>query len=818
VAAAGVLVAGAVAGWRIGDDAPRPRAEPQRIQVVDGPKDDQHVTLDATFFPPVEGGRAPAILLAHGLGGSKDDTRAEAMELARAGYAVLTWSARGSGNSTGEIALDSPDYEVKDTRQLIDWLAHRPEVQLDRPGDPRVGMAGDSYGGGISLMTAAYDSRVDAIVPRITWYDLADAIFPGGVFKKLWAGILFANNENGRAPTPCGRFLPSLCAMYQKVAETGRPTDEAIRTLRRSSPSSVPGRIKVPTLLIQGQSDSLFPLDQADANARAVSGAPVSVVWFQGGHDGGDQETSRVRALTRDWFDRWLGHRGAGGGPPTGGRNQHVTSPAFTVTRTAGIDSSTQRPVVREATAGRYPGLSAPGRTIALAGREQTVQNPAGGTPASISALPGLGSLSALGDLGAGGLSSGLPRDVPGQTATFDTAPLTTSLQLTGAATVRVRVSGGPATLFAKLYDVPPDGRGGDGPDAGTPARALATPVRADGDTEITLPAMDYRFARGHRVRLVLSTTDMGFATPAQPASYQIAVTSGLTVPAVPGLHTPQQPPPWWTWALPVGAVLLALAIVAGRRRTPDSYDPALAEVPLVITGLTKAYGGGDDGQRAVDELSFRVEKGQVLGLLGPNGAGKTTTLRMLMGLIHPDAGEIRIFGHRVRPGAPVLARLGSFVEGPGFLPHLSGRDNLELYWRATGRALADAHMDEVLEIADLGTALDRPVRTYSHGMRQRLAIAQAMLGMPDLLVLDEPTNGLDPPQIREMREVLVRYGEAGRTVIVSSHLLAEVEQTCTHVVVMFRGQRVGGGPVAEVIGAEGRLEDAFLAIIAEGS
>jgi ABC-2 type transport system ATP-binding protein len=322
---------------------------------VDGPKDDQHVTLDATFFPPVEGGRAPAILLAHGLGGSKDDTRAEAMELARAGYAVLTWSARGSGNSTGEIALDSPDYEVKDTRQLIDWLAHRPEVQLDRPGDPRVGMAGDSYGGGISLMTAAYDSRVDAIVPRITWYDLADAIFPGGVFKKLWAGILFANNENGRAPTPCGRFLPSLCAMYQKVAETGRPTDEAIRTLRRSSPSSVPGRIKVPTLLIQGQSDSLFPLDQADANARAVSGAPVSVVWFQGGHDGGDQETSRVRALTRDWFDRWLGHRGAGGGPPTGGRNQHVTSPAFTVTRTAGIDSSTQRPVVREATAGRYP-------------------------------------------------------------------------------------------------------------------------------------------------------------------------------------------------------------------------------------------------------------------------------------------------------------------------------------------------------------------------------------------------------------------------------------------------------------------------------
>jgi ABC-2 type transport system ATP-binding protein len=307
----------------------------------------------------------------------------------------------------------------------------------------------------------------------------------------------------------------------------------------------------------------------------------------------------------------------------------------------------------------------------------------------------------------------------------------------------------------------------------------------------------------------------MGFATPAKPATYAVSLMSGLTVPTAPALRTAQPTPPWWTAALPVTAVLVALAIVVVRRRAPDSCDPELADVPLVITDLTKTYEGD---RRAVDGLSLRVDKGQVLGLLGPNGAGKTTTLRMMMGLIHPDAGEIRIFGHRIRPGAPVLARLGSFVEGPGFLPHLSGRENLELYWRATGRALADAHMDEALEIADLGPALDRAVRTYSHGMRQRLAIAQAMLGLPDLLVLDEPTNGLDPPQIREMRQVLAGYAAAGRTVIVSSHLLAEVEQTCTHVVVMLGGQRAGGGPVDEVMGAEGRLEDAFLAIIAEGS
>ena len=245
----------------------------------------------------------------------------------------------------------------------------------------------------------------------------------------------------------------------------------------------------------------------------------------------------------------------------------------------------------------------------------------------------------------------------------------------------------------------------------------------------------------------------------------------------------------------------LALLLTGRRRATAGPPDPELAEVPLQITDLSKRYAKSAD-RYAVRDLSFRVEKGQVLGLLGPNGAGKTTTLRMLMGLIRPDGGEIRVFGHAIRPGAPVLSRVGAFVEGAGFLPHLSGRENLELYWQATGRPAEDAHLDEALEIAGLGDALARAVRTYSQGMRQRLAIAQAMLGLPDLLILDEPTNGLDPPQIREMREVMIRYAAAGRTVIVSSHLLAEVEQTCTHLVVMDRGRLVQAGPVAEIIGS----------------
>ncbi|GAA2456767.1 CocE/NonD family hydrolase [Actinomadura vinacea] len=829
--AVALLAGGGVLWGAAMDDGPAVRAQQHRVQVVDGPKDDQRVTLDTTFYRPDEAGKVPVVLLGHGFGGSKDDVREEAEQLARHGYGVLAWSARGFGRSTGEIALNSPDYEVKDVRQLIDWLSERPDVRLDGPGDPRVGMAGESYGGAIALLTAGYDARVDAIAPQITWNDLADALFPNGtgegadkgVFKKLWAGLFFTSGS-GEGPgaqggpggstgqtSACGRFLPAICDMYQEIAETGRPTPEAVEMLRRSSPSQVAGRIKAPALIVQGQADSLFPLDHADANARAIArnGAPVSVVWFQGGHDGGDPETDRIRGLVRGWFDQRLRGR-----EPA---SDEERAAAFTVTRAGGIDSSTQEVVVQPATAGTYPGLHAAPRTLPLAGREQTIHNPAGGTPAGVSALPGLGALGSLGDLGAGDAAGQLPIDMPGQSALFDTAALREPLQLTGAATVRVRVTGeGDVPLFAKLYDVGPSGR------QGTPARRIAAPVRVRDagqgrEVTVTLPPMDYRFDRGHKVRLVLSTTDMGFSTPAAPASYKVAAVSGLAVPTVPALRAAPTPVPSWVWGLPAVALAIAAGLLVtgrGRRGANRDLDPELADVPLQIDGLTKAY---KNGHLAVSDLSFRVEKGQVLGLLGPNGAGKTTSLRMLMGLIHPDAGEIRIFGHRVTAGAPVLSRLGSFVEGPGFLPHLSGRDNLDLYWRATGRPAGEAHLEEALEIADLGAALDRAVRTYSQGMRQRLAIAQAMLGLPDLLVLDEPTNGLDPPQIREMREVLVRYAAAGRTVIVSSHLLAEVEQTCTHAVVMSRGRRVAAGPVAEIVGSGRRLEDAFLEIIGTG-
>ena len=217
----------------------------------------------------------------------------------------------------------------------------------------------------------------------------------------------------------------------------------------------------------------------------------------------------------------------------------------------------------------------------------------------------------------------------------------------------------------------------------------------------------------------------------------------------------------------------------------------------LETDDLSKRY-----GKRivAVDHLTMRVRRGEVYGFLGPNGAGKTTTLRMLLGLVRPSSGRARVLG--AEPGSPkALARTGALIETPTFYPFLSGRDNLRVLARHAG--VSERRIAPALEEVDLaGRAGDR-FRTYSLGMKQRLGIAGALLKDPELLILDEPTNGMDPAGMAEMRMFIRALGSGHRTVLLSSHLMAEVEQTCDRVGVISRGRLVGEGTVDELRGRE---------------
>src|SRR2546421_3294611 len=215
---------------------------------------------------------------------------------------------------------------------------------------------------------------------------------------------------------------------------------------------------------------------------------------------------------------------------------------------------------------------------------------------------------------------------------------------------------------------------------------------------------------------------------------------------------------------------------------------------------LTKRYG---NGVLAVDSVDMSVRRGEVYGFLGPNGAGKTTTLRMLVGLIRPTSGTATVAGHG--PGAPSgLARTGSLIEGPGFYPYLAGRENLKVVADLAG--VKPKRVEEVLDIVELTTRAGRKFGTYSTGMKQRLGVAAALLKDPELLILDEPTNGLDPQGMAEMRKLIKDIGQGDRTVLLSSHLLGEVEQICDRVGVISNGKLVKQSTVQDLLGEEGVL------------
>jgi ABC-2 type transport system ATP-binding protein len=232
-------------------------------------------------------------------------------------------------------------------------------------------------------------------------------------------------------------------------------------------------------------------------------------------------------------------------------------------------------------------------------------------------------------------------------------------------------------------------------------------------------------------------------------------------------------------------------------------------EPVVTVRNLTKRFGE----LIAVDDLTFSLDRGTVTGFLGPNGAGKTTTLRLLLGLAEPTAGEAFVFGSRYRELDQPARRVGTVLESNDFHPGRSGRDHLRAL--ALAAEIPPGRVEEVLEIVELDAAAHRRMKTYSLGMRQRLGLAAALLGDPELLVLDEPANGLDPAGVHWLRTFLRDYAVRGGTVLISSHVLAEIAQTVDQVVIIDRGRLAATARLEELASRGENLEDAYLELTA---
>ncbi|MEU6357153.1 CocE/NonD family hydrolase [Streptomyces sp. NPDC047072] len=505
-------------------------------------------TIDADLYRPTGVGRAPAVLTTNGFGGSKSDgsTDATAKAFAQRGYVALAYSGLGFGNSGCLISLDDPAIDGVAASRLVDFLAGKRAaddgtkadfVTLDGPGDPRVGMIGGSYGGAIQLATAAVDHRVDALVPMITWNDLAYSLDPNntrgeaaGVFKWQWTNGFYligeklpltaANLDPSRINSlGCVHFVTKACDTIRTLNSgsypTG-PTRELISYAQSVSPVSYLKRVKAPTLLVQGQADSLFNLNEATATYKTLraQGVPAKMIWQSWGHSGGvtdpaagelnlrqgNLETSYVGRRILGWFDRYLR------------KQKHTdTGPAFAYYRDWITD-----PTDTYATADRLP---SPSRKLYLSGDGTLVDSAKKVTRGSRSysnqLVPTSHSESSL--YGMLGLPDPAPYDTEGTYLGWTSAPLTRSVDVVGAAKATLKVvspaaertqdSGDAAdklVLFAKLYDIAPDG-------TKTLAHRLVAPVRvADVNRPftVTLPGVVHRYEKGHRLQFVIAASD----------------------------------------------------------------------------------------------------------------------------------------------------------------------------------------------------------------------------------------------------------------------------------------------------------------------
>src|SRR3954471_11582685 len=270
-----------------------------------------------SFFPSAQGGKAPTILEGHGWGGSRETNQDAASDegtgnvgvgpLRRAGFNVLTWDSRGFGNSGGTVEVDAPDVEGRDVSAVIDWLAQEPEAQLDTAGDPRVGMTGVSYAGGIELDTAWRDERIDAIAPIIAWHSLLTSLYKDEVVKGGWASALYALG----LPTSKGRLDPHISSAFASGAASGTLSADDRAWFDSRGPSDLVKQITIPTFLVEGTADTLFTLHEAIANYAILraKGVPTKMMWFCGGHGvclTGSGPAGHIEAAVVAWLRRYL--------------------------------------------------------------------------------------------------------------------------------------------------------------------------------------------------------------------------------------------------------------------------------------------------------------------------------------------------------------------------------------------------------------------------------------------------------------------------------------------------------------------------------
>src|SRR4051812_10165774 len=275
-----------------------------------------------SFFPSPQGGKAPTILEGHGWGGSRE-TNADAASdegtgnvgvgaLRKAGFNVLTWDARGFGNSGGTVTVDSPDAEARDVQALLDWLAQQPEARLDKAGDPRVGMTGVSYAGGIELTTAGLDKRIDAIAPIIAWHSLLTSLYKEETVKGGWASALYALGF----PTSKGRLDPHVTSAFTTGASSGTLSPDDRAWFDSRGPADLVKQITVPTFLVEGTADTLFTLHEAITNYAILraNNVPAKMMWFCGGHGvclTGSGPAGHIEAAVVAWLKRYVGGDGA---------------------------------------------------------------------------------------------------------------------------------------------------------------------------------------------------------------------------------------------------------------------------------------------------------------------------------------------------------------------------------------------------------------------------------------------------------------------------------------------------------------------------